>query len=360
MAKLIIFLSISVFFSFLCSILEAVLLSITPTFMNVKLKEGKKYAKRLNVLKSDVDKPLISILTLNTVAHTVGAIGVGAAAVTYFQGRDFYGLSIAEIIVPTLTTIIILIASEIIPKTIGATFWKQLAPFTANTLHWMVMIMKYSGILWILKFFTKFFGKKEKGSVFSRADYTTMTEIVSKQGVLQEEESRVITNLLEFNKEKVVNHMTPRGVLSAAHEDMTISDYFEREDTLPFSRIPVYKEDNVDKITGFVLKDEMLTELVNGRGDKKLSDVRRDVLFISRDMDLPSLLKKLMKKGPKGKNNHIAIVIDDFGGTEGIITMEDVMEALLGMEIVDELDAVEDMRKVAENDWEERSKDLDT
>lgn len=359
MTKLIIFLSISVFFSFLCSILEAVLLSITPTFMNVKLKEGKKFAQRLNILKSDVDKPLISILTLNTVAHTVGAIGVGAAAITYFQGRSVYGLSIAEAIVPVFTTIVILIASEIIPKTIGATYWKQLAPFTANTLHWMVIIMKYSGILWILNLFTKLIGKKKKGSVFSRADYTTMTEMVSEQGVLQEEESRVITNLLQFNKEKVVNHMTPRGVLAAASEDLSISNYFEGEKALPFSRIPIYKEDNVDKITGFVLKDEMLTELVNGRGDKKLKDVRRNVLFVNREMDLPTLLNKLMEKGPKGKNNHIAIVTDDFGGTEGIITMEDVMETLLGLEIVDELDTAEDMRKVAQNDWEERLKDME-
>jgi len=358
MGTLVFYLSISVFFSFLCSILEAVLLSVTPTFMNVQLKEGKRWAKTLQRLKADVDKPLIAILTLNTVAHTVGAIGVGAAAVKYFKEQSVVGISIADVIVPTLMTLVILIASEIIPKTIGATFWKQLAGFSTRVLDWMVKIMKYTGTLFLLQIFTKAFGKKDKESVLSRADYTTMTEMVSEQGVIEEGESRMITNLLSLDNELVEKHMTPRNVMEAASQDLTVAEYFKLNHAdFPFSRIPIYGI-NVDDMTGFVLKDEMLTEMALGRGDKTLKDIKRDVLFVKRSMTLDQFLDKLMEKGPKGKNRHLAIVTNDFGGTEGIITMEDVMETILGLEIVDEMDTEEDMRVAAQKKWRKRSKDL--
>lgn len=357
MGTLIFYLVLSITFSFLCSILEAVLLSITPTFLSRAKKEGKPYAATLEKLKEDVDKPLIAILTLNTVAHTVGAIGVGAAAVKYFGDQTLTGISIADAIIPALMTLVILVASEIIPKTIGATFWKQLAGFTTRALDIMVKIMKYTGMLWVLQMFTKAFGKKEK-SVLSRTDYTIMTEMGRDQGVLKESESVIIQNLLRFNQIKVSEHYTPRNVLKGAQEDQTLKEYYEaNKKSLPFSRIPIYAE-NIDKITGYVLKDEILGHLAENQGNKKLKDIRRETLFVDSDMPLPTLLNKLLEKDSRDKNRHIAIVTNKFGQTEGVITMEDVMETLLGLEIVDELDTTEDMRQLAEDKWAKRSENL--
>ncbi len=256
-------------------------------------------------------------------------------------------------------TITILIASEIIPKTIGATFWKQLAGFTTRTLDIMVKFMKYTGLLWVLQLFTSFFGKKEK-SVFSRTDYATMTEMVTDQGVLKEGESKIITNLLHFNKIKVKEHYTPRNVVELAQEDMTIKEYYEaHKKYFPFSRIPLYGKD-LDQVTGYVLKDEMLASIAENQGNKKLKEIKRDVVFVKDDMPMPALLNKLLEKDSvRGKSKHIAVVTDQFGQMQGVITLEDVMETLLGLEIVDELDQDEDMRVKAEKEWEKRSKNLD-
>ena len=203
MGLLIFYALVSIFFSFLCSILEAVLLSITPTFINVKKKAGKAYAHGLEKLKKDVDKPLIAILTLNTVAHTVGAILVGVQAkVAYAEAfgsntRSFLGITFTEElmvgVVSTIMTILILVASEIIPKTIGATFWKQLAHFTTSALNIMVWALKWTGLLWTLQLFTKLIGKKgQHGSILSREDFTAMADIAHEEGVFQESESKVI------------------------------------------------------------------------------------------------------------------------------------------------------------------------
>ena len=362
MISVLTWMTVSVIFSFLCSILEAVLLSITPTFMNVQLKEKASFAPTLQKLKEDVDKPLIAILTLNTLAHTVGAIGVGTAAETAFPGQSWsvFGIHIPVVgIISAIMTFVILVFSEIIPKTLGATFWKSLAGPTTSILNIMVKFMKYTGMMFVLNLFTKFLGKKEK-SVLSRADYAIMTEMVSEQGVLKENESTIIQNLLKFNQIKVSEHFTPRNVVKSVSEETTINEYYQvNKKELPFSRIPVYKMDNSDEITGYVLKDEILYSIAEGWGDKKLSEIKRDIVFVREDMPMPQLLNKLLEKGPKGKNKHIAIVTDDFGQMKGVISMEDVMETLLGLEIVDEMDNAEDMRELAKDQWKERSKNLD-
>ncbi len=211
MGLLIFYAVISIFLSFICSILEAVLLSVTPTFVNIKKKEGKAFAQTLEDLKKDVDKPLIAILTLNTVAHTVGAILVGVQAkVTYTElygntPRSILGITFTEDImvgvVSTIMTILILVASEIIPKTIGATFWKQLANFTAKTLKGMVLVLKWTGLLWILQLFTKLVGGKgHHGSVLSRDDFSAMADIAHEEGIFEQSESTIIKNLLRFDK----------------------------------------------------------------------------------------------------------------------------------------------------------------
>lgn len=363
MGLLLFYAVISIFFSFLCSILEAVLLSITPTFINVKKQEKKAYATALEELKKDVDKPLIAILTLNTVAHTVGAILVGVQAKVAYAAlygtanHSVFGIAFTEDlmvgIVSTIMTILILVASEIIPKTIGATYWKQLANFTAKTLKGMVFIMKYTGLLWLLQLFTKLIGSKgEHGSVLSREDFTAMTDIAEEEGVFEASESKVIRNLLTFDKIQAKDIMTPRTVMKSASENTTIQDFFESNRPLRFSRIPVYK-DRADNITGFILKDEMLEAIINEQGKQPLGSLKRDILITNRIEPIPQLFEKFV-----AQREHISLVVDEYGSVSGLVTMEDVIETLLGLEIMDESDNVEDLQVLARKNWETRAKRL--
>ena len=351
---------ISIFFSFLCSILEAVLLSITPTFVNVKIKEGKQYAQTLEHLKNDVDKPLIAILTLNTIAHTVGAILVGVQAKVAYaeafgtQVREIFGFAFTEAamvgVVSTIMTILILVASEIIPKTIGATYWKRLAHATATTLKGLVWFMKWTGILWVLQLFTRLIGKKGQGSVLSREDFTAMADIAHEEGVFQESESTVIKNLIKFDEIFAKDVMTPRAVMKIAQETQTIASFFEENPKLRFSRIPVYGDDP-EIITGFFLKDQLLEEMIYERGNMPLSSIKRELLVTKRDAPIPQLFETLIEK-----REHIALVVDEYGSVSGLVTMEDILETLLGLEIMDESDNVEDLQLLARKKWEERAK----
>lgn len=361
MGLLVFYALISIFFSFLCSILEAVLLSVTPTFINVKKKEGKSYAQGLEDLKADVDKPLIAILTLNTVAHTVGAILVGVQAKVVYANnygsnpREVLGVSFTEElmvgIVSTIMTLLILVASEIIPKTIGATYWKQLARFTTSTLKIMVWVLKWTGLLWTLQLFTRLIGKKgEHGSVLSREDFTAMADIAHEEGVFQESESKVIKNLLRFDQVYVKDVMTPRAVMKIAPETMSISEFHKKNPKLRFSRIPVYGE-RVDIITGFVLKDNVMEEIINENGDIPLSEISRELLVTKRNTPIPQLFDTLI-----AKREHIALVVDEYGSVSGLVTMEDVIETLLGLEIMDESDHVADLQLLARKKWEDRAK----
>ncbi len=363
MGLLIFYALISIFFSFLCSILEAVLLSVTPTFVHLKKKEGKSYALALESLKKDVDKPLIAILTLNTVAHTVGAIMVGVQAkVAYValygnSARNILGIEFTEDImvgvVSALMTLLILVASEIIPKTIGATFWKQLVNFTTKTLKIMVWTLKWTGLLWVLQLFTKLIGKKgHLGSVLSREDFTAMADIAQKEGVFQESESTVIKNLLRFNEVSVKHIMTPRSVMKIASENSSIQEFFEANPKMRFSRIPMYSE-TTDNITGFVLKDNILEEIILKNGENNLSSIRRDILVTKRNTPIPRLFEILI-----AKREHIALVVDEYGSVSGLVTMEDVIETLLGLEIMDESDNVEDLQQLARKNWKNRAKRL--
>ena len=363
MGLLLFYAFISIFFSFLCSILEAVLLSITPTFVNVKKQEGKEYAIQLEGLKKDVDKPLIAILTLNTIAHTVGAILVGVQAKVAYaeiygsETRTIFGIEFTEDlmvgVVSTIMTILILVASEIIPKTIGATYWKQLANFTAKSLKVMVLILKYTGLLWLLQLFTKLVGGKgHHGSVLSREDFTAMADIAEEEGVFQESESKVIKNLLVFDEIQAKDVMTPRTVMKIASEDTTIQEFFENNRPLRFSRIPIFK-DRADNITGFVLKDEMLEAIINKKGKETLSTLKREMLVTRRNKPIPELFEKFVEQ-----RNHISLVVDEYGSVSGLVTMEDVIETLLGLEIMDESDNVEDLQVLARKNWETRAKRL--
>lgn len=362
MGLLIFYALISIFFSFLCSILEAVLLSITPTFINLKKSEGHTYADNLEALKKDVDRPLIAILTLNTIAHTVGAILVGVQAkVAYAElygstTRRVFGVAFTEDlmvgVVSTLMTILILVASEIIPKTIGATYWKQLAHFTTIALNLLIFPLKWTGILWILQLTTKLIGGKGHGSVLSREGFLVMADMAHEEGVFQENESKIIKNLLTFKEVFAKDVMTPRTVMKSVDENTTVEDFFNKNMNLRFSRIPIYAGDS-DNIKGLVLKDEVFKEMALDHVSKKLSELKRNIIVVSRDLPIPKLFEKLVES-----RNHMALVVDEYGSVSGLVTMEDVIETLLGLEIMDESDNVSDLQYMARKSWESRAKKL--
>jgi CBS domain containing-hemolysin-like protein len=345
MTLLLIYATVSIFFSFICSILEAVLLSITPTFINLKKKEGKEFATELEGLKKDVDKPLIAILTLNTLAHTVGAILVGTEAKKIFND-DGYGV----FIVSALMTILILVASEIIPKTIGATYWKQLANFTTKALKVMIFPLKWAGILWVLQLTTKLIGGKGHGSVLSREGFLVMADMAEKDGVFLKSENKVIKNLLRFKEIKVNAVMTPRSVLEIADESLSIQSFYNDHKKLPFSRIPVFSE-NQDNITGYFLKDTLLEAIIKGNGKNTLASIKRTIIVTDRDLSIPDLFDKLIKE-----KEHIALVVDEYGSVSGLVSQEDVIETLLGLEIVDESDTTEDLQVLAKKSLDSRTK----
>ena len=348
MSLLLFYAFISIFISFLCSILEAVLLSISPTFVNVKKKEGKAFAPTLESLKKDVDKPLIAILTLNTVAHTVGAILVGVQAEKVFGNGDN-----SIMIVSAIMTILILVASEIIPKTIGATYWKQLAGITTTVLTVLIFFFTWTGIIWVLQLFTKLFGKNTEGeSVLSREDFHAMTDIAHEEGVFQKSESIIIKNLINFKEILVKDVMTPRTVMKIASENMKIQTFFDENPNLKFSRIPIYGN-NTDEISGYFLKDNLLEAIIKGNGNDSLKSIQREILVTTRNLPIPELFETLI-----AKREHIALVVDEYGSVSGLVTQEDVIETLLGLEIMDESDNVADLQMLARKSWETRAKQL--
>jgi CBS domain containing-hemolysin-like protein len=337
---------ISIFVSFLCSILEAVLLSISPTFINVKKKEGKPFASSMEILKKDVDKPLIAILTLNTIAHTVGAILVGVQAEKVFGNGDN-----SIMIVSAIMTILILVASEIIPKTIGATYWKQLASITAKILKILIFFFTWTGIIWTLQLFTKLFGKSNHGeSVLSREDFHTMTDIAHEEGVFQKSESIIIKNLINFKKILVKDIMTPRTVMKIASQNMKIQAFYDENPNLKFSRIPIYGH-NTNEISGYFLKDNLLEAIIKGNGIEPLKSIQRELLVTTRNLPIPELFETLI-----AKREHIALVVDEYGSVSGLVSQEDVIETLLGLEIMDESDNVADLQMLARKSWKTRAK----
>ncbi len=345
---LIVFFVISILFSFLCSLWEAVLLSITPTYAHVKMEQGSSIGYQLKSFKENIDRPLAAILTLNTIAHTVGAIGVGAQAAAIWSETHPI---ITQLVVPVVMTLAILIISEIIPKTIGANYWEELAPFTVRCLQFIIAVL--APLVWMSQLITKVLKKDKSRSVLSRSDFMVMTELGAKQGVFEESESHIIGNMLKFNTIRAEDIMTPRTVVIAAPESMTVNEFHDANPDLRFSRIPIYHEDSIDQITGYILKTEVLSSLINKDSDLSLAMIKREIMVVRETTALPDLFDHLMQK-----REHIALVVDEFGGMAGIVTMEDVIETLLGLEIVDELDRAEDMQALARRQWQQRAKKI--
>ncbi len=348
MGLLILYASIVVLISFLCSILEAALLSATPAFVNIKLQEGKKFAPQLAELKEDVDRPLIAILTLNTVAHTAGAFLVGVQAEKVFGSGDQM-----VFVISVIFTIAILLLSEIIPKTIGATYWKELAYFTTTMLNVIIFPIKWTGIMWLLLFTTRLIGKEEVhgASVFSREDFHVMAEIAEEEGVFEEKEGLVIKNAIKFKEMHVKEIMTPRSVMLTADDNMTIQEFFDENPELRFSRIPLFKEEP-DEISSYILKDKLYEAIIKGQGNKPLSSIKREILTTNREESVAELFEKLIEK-----KEHIALVYDEYGSVSGLVTQEDIIETLLGREIMDESDSHEDMQDLAKKQHQKREEE---
>ena len=341
MTLLFIYLAVALGFSFVCSVLEAVLLSITPSYL-AKLEEDRlEIGGTLRKLKSNVDRPLAAILSLNTIAHTIGAAGVGAETQKQF-GQEW--LTASSIIL----TLLILVLSEIIPKTLGAVYWRRLAPFVAKFLPWLITVLY--PFVWMSEKITKVIKRNQTNESISREEFQALAALGAKQGVFDKSEQRILSNLFKFGELQTRDIMTPRTVVFAMDETTTVGEAIKNRGLESFSRIPIWKE-KIDNISGYVLKDQLLLRAARNELDKAIKSFARPALMVPETLPLPALFEMLLQE-----REHIAFVTDEYGGLDGVVTMEDVLETLIGLEIVDEVDAVQDMRAMARAKWRERSK----
>lgn len=323
--------------SFLCSLTEATLLSVSDSFIRGLENEGKKCAKILREFRDNIDRPLAAVLTLNTIANTIGATGAGAQAQLVFQ-------NIWVTVFAVVFTFAILIFSEIIPKTLGTIHWRTLAPILAYPLKAAVFLL-YPFIVfsrWITRFLTP---KDMQASPVSRHEITMMVEFGEDHGALSQWEEKVIKNILLLEKVKVQQIMTPRTVVFNIQKDLTVGEVVKERKVVPFSRIPLYGKDS-DDMAGMVLRSDILEAAAQDNTDIPLYTLSRPLEAIPESISVARAIEKFVS----GKF-HIFQVVDEYGGTAGIVTLEDAMESLLGTEIVDEMDTVEDMRELAARLW---------
>ena len=280
-------------------------------------------------------------MTLNTIAHTVGAIGAGAKATVVF-GSAWFGLFSA------VMTLLILFLSEIVPKTLGAVYWSKLVGPISYFVNTLIVVLY--PIVWISERLTKFISHGKDIHIFSRDEFIAMAQVGVETGHIRDKESRIIRNIFRFESLKVDDIMTPRAVIFALPEDMKIIDSLKQVTQTPFSRLPLY-ETRIDDITGFALKEDVLINAAHERGDEKLKALKREILVVPESVSLIALLERFLKD-----RQHIAIVVNEHGGTDGLVTLEDLIETLMGMEIMDETDDVEDMRALARKQWKVRAK----
>ena len=335
MTLLIIFAAVSIGFSFLCSILEAALLSVTPSFIAGLREKRPELYESLRGFKDDIDKPLSAILTLNTVAHTAGATGVGAQVAVLF-GEAWLGAASA------IMTLAILVLSEIIPKTIGAKYWRALAPMLPPVLKFIIVILM--PFVWLSKLITSRIGGGEH-DVEVREEILALADMGKDQDALDENEFQVIRNILRLHDIKVSTIMTPRTVCRTVTPDMTVAEFLEKEKGQPFSRFPVMTEKGEAK--GYIHKSDLLDK----SPDQTISAVTHEVPLIHTSMGIDSLFHAML-----AQRQHMAVVYDEHGTWVGLITLEDILESILGREIMDETDHVADLRLYARQRWSRRLK----
>ncbi len=338
MGLLIVYLSVATLISFVCSLLESVILTVSPAYLAVESQKKRKSILMLADLKAHIDRPLAAILTLNTVAHTIGAAGVGAQVLKLY-GNDYVAISSG------ILTVVILVFSEIIPKTIGAVHWKKLAPYCGYITHYLIYIT-YPFVL-LSEFIHKLLGD-DSGNGVTREEMIMTAEMGADEGTLRKKESLVIKNLLMLDKIFVYDIMTPRSVVFALNGETTVGEVFKNYKYIQFSRIPVYTK-KLDAVEGSVLKYKLMEAHSQGLDNLAVKEFINPIHSVPEDITVSACFDQFIKR-----KEHAFIVVDDYGTTVGLVTLEDVMETLLGVEIVDEFDSVEDMRKYARDLWEER------
>lgn len=341
MTALLIFLLSAIGISFLCSLLEASLMSTPISYVTMREEEGYKPATRFKEYKLDSSRPIAAILSLNTIANTIGSAGVGAQATRLF-GSEWFGL------VSAIVTILILVFAEIIPKTIGATHWKRLTGFTSGCIR-VLIIMLYP-IVRSVEFLQKLLTPKGDEVMVTREEISAMADVAEESGELDEDENEVIQNLIGLEDLHADSAMTPRVVCSVAAESMTVGRFYKDKRFLHHSRIPVYNQSQ-DYITGYVLRMDALQLVADDKKDVPLGSIKREIASFQEEMPLDEIWGEMISK-----DEQIAVIIDEYGSFQGILTLEDVIETILGDEIVDEQDAVRDMQQFARDKWKRHRK----
>lgn len=342
MALLITYLLLATAVSFFCSLLESVLLSVSPAYIAVAEKNGRKYGRILQELKSQVDRPLAAILTLNTVSHTIGAAGVGAQVQTIYG--DAYVTTSSVIL-----TLVILVFSEIIPKTIGASQWKRLAPVCAYIMRSLVIAL--TPFVLLSEFINSLLSGDHDQSV-TREEMIVTAEMGAVGGTIRQKESNVIKNLLMLDAVKVADIMTPRSVILAFQFHKTVDAIMTENRPIRFSRIPVFQDD-LDHVKGMVHRYKILEASSHDLDNLKITELMTPIHSVPEDISVSAALDQFIKR-----KEHIFLVVDEYGSTTGLVSLEDAVETLLGVEIVDEFDSVADMRQYALEQWRERKNKL--
>ena len=325
--------------SFLCSILEAVLLSVSQAHTEGLVQQGKRAGLLMQAHKQDLERPISAILTLNTIAHTIGAAGAGAQAAALF-GSQFLGL------ISAILTLLILVLSEIIPKTLGATYWKQLTPFSAYTIRFLVIILM--PVVWLFEKLTRLLRSDETETTVTRADLEVLAKISAQEGAILERERHILGNLLRLNQVRVETIMTPRIIVTALPQHLTIQETMANHSPINFSRIPIFGRD-IDDILAYVLRYELLQHSANDSQQLTLQEISTPIHSVLETTTVADALNDFI-----ARQEHIFLVLDEYGGTAGIVTLEDAIETLLGLEILDESDVVEDLRKLAQERHQKR------
>lgn len=344
MTLLVFYLFTAIFISFLCSLLESTILSVGPAYIAMLQKEKHHRANLLADLKLNIDKSLAAILTLNTISHTIGAAGVGAE-VQKLYGNEYIAATSGVL------TFVILVFSEIIPKTLGAVHAKSLAPFCAVVIKYMIYLTYPFVVLSELLHDLLNSKGEEEGSI-TREEMIVTAEIGADEGAIQKNESLVIQNLLTLNKLEVRDIMTPRSVIFALDADDSVGEVFKEHKSIEFSRLPVYK-DSPDSIIGVVLRYKLMEAYSQDLDDLKLEKLAKPIHSVPETITVAACMDQFIKR-----KEHIFMVVDEYGSPDGIVTLEDVVETLLGVEIVDEFDSVEDLRKHARELWQTRKSAL--
>lgn len=333
MFLLFVYVFIALGFSFLCSIAEAVILSISPAYISSLKQQNRHSGRLLEKLTTDINQPLAAILSLNTIAHTMGAAGAGAQAAVVF-GDAYLGL------ISAVLTLLILVFSEIIPKTLGATFWRQLAPATAYFLKYLIILL-YPFVK-MSAFLTKGFKEDSPLRGLNRTELQLMAKLSAEEGQLASQEVAFVQNVLNLDSLRVKNAVTHRTQIFSVDEETSVELFFHKHSGIEFSRIPIFEDSDNEKITGYVMRSDLLLAQARGNGEKRLKEYVKPLVTILGSMPLASTFNYFIER-----QVHMILVVDEYGGVEGILTLEDLLEKLLGVDIIDEKDNTVSMKRLA-------------